>query len=151
GRLRSPMAYSLGLYRQLGIQLTEPLDFAYIYSGMGEAVLDSPSVFGHYSPLFHIPQTSLFGPEFQIFGPTEAVNRANSIYDTISAYGSPIIDQWTNIAGDPVQLVNAVNDQFLFGRMSQAFRNTLYTALQSSTDNKTRALTVLYLTFMSGD
>ena len=47
---------------------------------MNEGLLDAASVFGHYSPSYHIPMTALFGPEFQIYSASDAINRANLFY-----------------------------------------------------------------------
>lgn len=153
GRLKSPMQHTVGLFRALNANLSEPLSFAYIYVGMGESILDAPSVFGHYSPLFRLPNgNGLFAPEFQIYTPTEAVNRANFIYQILYANGGAIdLTPFMNIATDPAQLTSAIDNQLLYGRMSTTTRASIYKALQASSDPKTRVLTVLYLVAMSGE
>jgi uncharacterized protein (DUF1800 family) len=153
GKLRSPMLYELGLMRALNAAIPQQNTEAYIYYTMGEGMLDPASVFGHYSPLYRIPKTGLYGPEFQIYSPTEAINRGNYLYQQISVWsGGPIdLNPFINIAANPVQLVNAVDNTLLYGRMSPSTRASIYKALQASTDNRTRALTALYLTAMSGE
>jgi uncharacterized protein (DUF1800 family) len=153
GKLRSPMLYVLALMRALQAPVPQQNQSAYIYYSFGEGMLDPASVFGHYSPLYRIPKTSLFGPEFQIYSPTEAVNRGNYIYQELSTYhgGAFDITPFVNIASDQVQLVNAVDNALLFGRMSPQTRASIYKALQASGDNRMRALTALYLTAMSGE
>jgi hypothetical protein len=147
------MHYVLGLLRSLGGVVPQQNQAAYIYYSLGEGILDPASVFGHYSPTYRIPKTQLFGPEFQIYSPTEAVNRGNYIYQELSAWsgGAFDISPFVNIAPDPVQLVNALDNALLFGRMSPQTRASIYKALQATSDNRVRALTTLYLTTMSGE
>jgi uncharacterized protein (DUF1800 family) len=153
GKLRSPMLYFLAVSRAMQNATPHQNPSAYIYYTMGEGMLDPNSVFAHYSPLYRIPKTTLYGPEFQIYSPTEAINRGNFLYQSLGAYSNNAynLTPFVNIAADPVQLVNAVDNMFLYGRMSQATRDSIYKALQASNDNRTRALTVLYLTAMSGE
>ncbi|MEA2173875.1 MAG: hypothetical protein QOD00_1467 [Blastocatellia bacterium] len=153
GKLRSPMLYALSLMRALQAAIPQQNQSAYLYYSFGEGMLDPASVFGHYSPLYRIPKTTLSGPEFQIYSPTEAVNRGNYIYQELSLYhgGAFDITPFVNIASDPVQLVNAVDNALLMGRMSAQTRASIYKALQASSDNRMRALTALYLTAMSGE
>jgi hypothetical protein len=153
GKLRSPMLYFLSFSRALQAPIPRQHPATYIYYGMGEGMLDPNSVFAHYSPLYRIPKTTLYGPEFQIYSPTEAVNRGNYLYSDLSAWngGAYNIAPFVNVAGDQVQLVNAVDNALLYGRMSQATRDSIYKALQVSSDNRLRALTALYLAAMSGE
>lgn len=159
GKLRSPVLHTLGLMRSLNIPLAVTNTIASVYVGMGEAVLSAPSVFGHYSPLFQmsVPPvtnaggsalTKLFAPEFQIYTPAEAINRANWIYQVLYAAD---LTAFTSVASDPVLLVNAVDRTLLFGRMTAGMRDTLTTAARATPDLRTRALTVLYLTAMDGE
>lgn len=151
GRLRSPLQHTIAVFRALNADFNEPLGFAYIYRDMGEGILDAPSVFGHYSPAFRLPDGGgLFAPEFQIYTPTEAVNRANFIYTNM--YENRVnISEFTSVAGNSANLINAVNRRFLDGKMSPEMRDSISRALQSATDNKTRAITAIYLVVTSGD
>ncbi|MBX7219057.1 MAG: DUF1800 family protein [Blastocatellia bacterium] len=159
GRLRTPIQHHVALLRLLGGNLTQPSQIAYAYSGMGESVLNAPSVFGHYSPTFRIPKQSppLFGPEFQIHGPGELVNRFNLLWDWMNYYQTGIWDlQWLfTLGSDHPACVNAVDNLLLHGRMSAGLRQQLLTTLQTQqtagADAKTRALTVLYLTATSSE
>ena len=153
GRLRSPMLYFLSFARATQSNVYTQNASAYIYYTLGEGMRDPASVFGHYSPLYRIPKTTLYGPEFQIYSPTEAVNRGNYLYQDLYAYNGGIynVTPFVNLAGDSTQLVNAVDNALLFGRMSQATRASINKALQASSDARTRALTALYLTATSGE
>jgi uncharacterized protein (DUF1800 family) len=151
GRLRTPMQHTIAVFRALGANFNEPLFFAYVYRDMGEGILNAPSVFGHYSPAYRVPNgNGLFGPEFQIYTPTEAVNRANFIYQAM--YENWVgVTEFTNLAGNSTNLINAVDQRFLDGKMSPAMRNSIANALPSAQDNKSRAIAAIYLTVTSGD
>ncbi len=160
GRLRTPVQHHIALLRALGGDLLQPQLISYTYEAMGEGVLNAPSVFGHYSPMFRIPKqsTPLFGPEFQIHGPGELVNRGNLIWNWMNYYQTSNV--WNlqpifSLGNNHVACVNAVDDLLLYGRMSPALRQELLNALQTAqavgADAKTKALTVLYVTAMSSE
>ena len=153
GRLRTPVQHTIALMRALGLPIGQPSQFAYIYYSMSEGMLDAPSVFGHYSPMFHVPKTPFFGPEFQIYSPTDAVNRANLFYSMM--YNpwpiNPALQPFVKVAGNSMALVNAVDNALLQGRMPAHMRSALLAALPAMPDNNQRVLTALYLTAISGD
>ncbi len=153
GRLRTPMQHTIMLVRSLGMDPGPASHFAYLFYGMNEGLLDAPSVFGHYSPTYHIPKTALFGPEFQIYSSSDAINRANWFYSLM--YNpwpiNPALQPFVALAGNPATLVNAVDNALLFGRMTQSTRTALLNALPAMPDNNARVLTALYLTSMSGE
>ncbi|HJQ31258.1 MAG TPA: DUF1800 family protein [Pyrinomonadaceae bacterium] len=151
GKLKSPMLSYLAFSRAMLSAIPPQTQTAYIYYTFGEGLLDPASVFGHYSPLYRIPKTTLYGPEFQIYSPTEAINRGNYLYQGVGNYSNALIAPFMGVAADSVQLVNAVDNVLLYGRMSQTTRNSIYKALQASTDPRTRAQTALYLTATSGE
>jgi uncharacterized protein (DUF1800 family) len=153
GRLRTPMQHTIALARALGLNVGAASQFAYLFYGMNEGLLDAASVFGHYSPTYRIPKTALYGPEFQIFSASDAINRANLFYSLL--YNpwpiNPALQPFVAVAANPVALVNAVDNALLFGRMSPSTRTALLNALPAMPDNNARTLTALYLTAMSGE
>jgi uncharacterized protein (DUF1800 family) len=153
GRLRTPMQHTIALARALGLDLGPADQFAYLFYDMNEGLLDAASVFGHYSPSYHIPMTPLFGPEFQIYAASDAVDRANLFYGFMYSPWpiNPMLQPFVNVAADPAALVNAVDQALLYGRMLPATRAALLTALPAMPDDNARALTALYLTSMSGE
>jgi uncharacterized protein (DUF1800 family) len=159
GKLRSPLLHHIALFRILGANIPQPSQFIYVYDSMGESFLTAPSVFGHYSPSYRIPKQTppLFGPEYQIHGPGELVNRGNFLWNYMSYYQTGIWDlQWLfNLGSNHAACVDAVDNLLLYGRMSPGLRQALLTSLQNSAtagaDAKMRALTVLYLTAMSSE
>jgi hypothetical protein len=153
GRLRTPMQHTIALCRALGLDPGPASQFAYLFYDMNEGLLDAPSVFGHYSPLFRIPRSPLFGPEFQIYTVSDATNRANWFYYLI--YNpwpmSPALKPFVGVASDPAALVAAVDNTLLYGRMLPKTRTAIIGALPAMYDDNQRVLTALYLTLMSGE
>ncbi len=154
GRLRTPVQHTTAVCRALAINPGKATQFAYLFYDMNEGMLDAPSVFGHYSPMYRIPKSNgLYGPEFQIYSPSDAVNRANFLYYLMADPWpiDPALAPLIAIAGNPTALVNAVDNLLLYGRMSASTRASITTALASMPDNNARVLTAVYLTVTSGE
>ncbi len=153
GRLRTPMQHTLALTRALNLNPGPASQFAYLFYNMNEGILDAPSVFGHYSPLFHIPKSPLFGPEFQIYSASDAVNRANFFYSLIYSPWpiNPALQPFVGLAGNASALITAIDNTLLYGRMLPPTRTAILNALPVQYDNNQRVLTALYLTFTSGE
>lgn len=153
GRLRTPVQSVLFMCRALNITPGAASQFNYQLYTMGEAILDAPSVFGHYSPMFRIPKgNGLFGPEFQIYTATEAANRGNFLYQFLYIYPiNPALQPYVNIAGSPASLVAALDNALLFGRMLPSTRTALFNAIPMQYDNNARTLTAVYLIVTSGE
>ena len=154
GRLKEPLYYFVALTRALGGSITDNTQLGYLFQAMGQQALTAPSVFNFYSPLYHVPGQPLFGPEFQIYSPTESVLRANLTYQILN---NSITSAWhvdtspfSSVAGNANQLLDAVDRALLYGRMPAAMRSALLTAMASSYDNNQRMMTALYLTALSG-
>ena len=154
GRLKDPFFHVLSIARALGGSISATNQAAWSFSRTGQTPLAPPSVFGFYSPLFRAPQSSLYGPEFQIYTPTEATLRGNFIWELLTNPGVDFpgvnITRFVGLAGDIPALINACDQTFLYGRMSPAMRQSLATAIAAQQDNNNRALTALYLTLLSG-
>lgn len=153
GRLRAPMQHTVALARALKLNPGPAQKLDSVFIAMNERILDAPSVFGHYSPLYHIPGTALFGPEFQIYSTSDAVNRANFFYSLVSRPGqiNPVLQPFVQVAGTPSALVDAVDNTLLYGRMLPGTRATILGAVATQRDNNGRVLAALYLTFTSGE
>ena len=154
GRLKDPFFHVLSIARALGGSISATNQAAWSFSRTGQTPLAPPSVFGFYSPMFRAPQSSLYGPEFQIYTPTEATLRGNFIWELLTNPGVDFpgvsITRFVNLGGDIPALINACDQTFLYGRMSPAMRQSLATAIAAQQDNNNRALTALYLTLLSG-
>jgi len=153
GRLKDPL-YHAPRFRAR----PRRLDLADQWAGldlslMSQTPLAPASVFGFYSPLYRIPRSTLNGPEFQIYGPTEAVLRGNLFWQILSNPGAdfPVdITPFVNVAGSTVALIDAVDQTLLYGRMPAAMRQSLANAINAQGDNISKARTALYLTSLSG-
>ncbi len=153
GRLRPPMQHTIALARALNINPGPASQFAYLYYDMNEGLLDAPSVFAHYSPMFRIPKSPLYGPEFQIYSASDAINRANFFFSLIYSPWpiNPALLPYVSLANDPSALVAAIDQTLLYGRMLPQTRSAILSALSIQYDNNQRVLTALYLTFTSGE
>lgn len=156
GRLRDPVLHVIGLARALGVQVANPMQFLYVMGTLGQLVLSPPTVFSFYSPLAPLPgDPSRFGPEFQLYTPALAIQRANFIYAVLSGgFGSsfPVdLTPFQALAGNPAALVELVNQRLLFGRMSDELRAALVGAAQATSDAQQRVIGTLYLTAISSE
>jgi uncharacterized protein (DUF1800 family) len=154
GRLKDPFFHMLSIARALGGSISATNQAAWSFSRTGQTPLAPPSVFGFYSPLFRAPQSSLAGPEFQIYTPTEATLRGNFVWELLTNPGVDFpgvdITRFVNLGGNVPALIDACDQTFLYGRMSAPMRQSLATAIAAQQDNRNRALTALYLTLLSG-
>lgn len=156
GHLRDPILHVTQLGRALGAPITDPGTFMYIFRGLGEQVLSPTTVFSFYLPLSKLPkQPGMYGPEFQIYSPALAIQRANFIYQILNGQlGSAFtvnLAPFAALAGDPAALVELVNQTLMFGRMSNELRQILVNVTQATPDNYSRALGALYLTAISSE
>lgn len=175
GFLKEPAMYVVGIARSLGYNNT-----ATSYTGptgtvtnlganlvtqartMSQNVLLAPSVFNYYSPTYAIQSGTLYGPQFQLQTTANATTRANFadsvIRNGLSGGGgldfSPSITALANVATNAQQLVDQLDQQFMYGQMSAAMKQTIVNrvaALPSATttDRNFRVKTALYLTISS--
>jgi uncharacterized protein (DUF1800 family) len=153
GRLRTPMQTTIAICRALNLNPGPADQFAYLFYNMDEGMLDPASVFGHYSPSYHIPKSPLFGPEFQIYSTSDAINRANFLYSLWNSPWpiNPALQPLVNVAGNSTTLINTLDSTLLYGRMLPSTRAAITAALPSQYDNNARVLTALYLTATSGE
>lgn len=153
GRLRTHMQQTIHFCRALGLDLGPASQIAYLFTNMNESLLNAPSVFGHYSPGYRIPRTALFGPEFQIYSVSDAVNRANFLWWVMSNRWpiNPALVPFVALARNPAALVDAVDAALLSGRMLPTTRAAILGALPAMPDDNARALTALYLAATSGE
>lgn len=156
GHLKDPVLHVLNLARALGAQVNDPNMYGYIFRNLGELVLSPTTVFSFYSPLAPLPgHNGMFGPEFQIYSPGLAIQRANFIYDILNGQmGSSLafsLAPFTAVANDPAALIEKVNQTLFFGQMSNALKQTLITLTQATPYAQDRALGALYLAAISSE
>ncbi len=154
GRLKDPIFYIVSFVRMTNGTIVPATIIPYMFVAMGETPNNPASVFGYYSPMYRLPlNPALFGPEFQIFTPTESVVEANMLFQMIHQPNSdPMIDlsAFNAVAGNTSQLLDVVDQKLFYGRMPSQMRTALATAIDASYDNTQRVETALYLAALSG-
>jgi len=153
GRLKEPILHISGFLRALGGQFGAGQQLTYIYGYMAQSPLNPPSVFSWFSPLYHVPKSPLFGPEFQIYTPTEATLRGNMFHYILSNNGGDTtidLSPFRAHGNDMAALVELANQTLLYGRMPAAMKQVIIDAAAPGYDAKTRIETVIYLTALSG-
>jgi hypothetical protein len=153
GRLKDSIYNIVSFVRQLNGSISPTNGLAYLFGQMGQQPLTPPSVFSFYSPLYHVPKSPLVGPEFQIYTPTESVLRGNFFWGIISNPATDVtldISPFVAVAGNTPQLIDAVDQALLYGRMPQPMRQSLANVIAAQQDNNSKAQTALYLTALSG-
>jgi uncharacterized protein (DUF1800 family) len=158
GRLKDPVLHVIGFGRALGATISDPNSFQYVFSNLSQRVLTPATVFSFYQPTAMIPgQTTYFGPEFQLYPPALAIQRANFIYGIITGqFGSAYaIDRapFQAAAGNPTALVDMVNQRLMMGRMSSQLKQVIVTATTAvpASDVSQRAIGALYLAAISSE
>ena len=153
GKLKEPLLEICGLVRSLNGQFSAGNGLVYLFDYMAQPILSPPSVFSWFSPMYRVPKSTLFGPEFQIYSPTEATLRGNFFYMVLGSNGGDVsvdLTPFQPFGNDMPNLVEKVNQVLLHGRMPAAMKQALITAATPGYDAKTRIETVLYLTSLSG-
>jgi len=153
GRLKEPVLQICGLLRALNGQFNPGQQLTYVFDSMAQSILNPPSVFSWFSPLYRVPNSTLFGPEFQIYTPTEATLRGNMIQYLLSSGGGDFaidLSPFQPHGSDMPGLVEKANQILLHGRMPAAMKQILANAAAPGYDAATRIQTVLYLTALSG-
>jgi hypothetical protein len=153
GRLMDPIFHMVSFVRALNGSFSPSNGLSWMFSRLAQGPLTPPSVFSFYSPLYRIPQSPYFGPEFQIYTPTESILRGNFLWEIISNPATDMttdLSPFTSVAGNTAQLIDAVDQALLYGRMPPAMRQSLANAIVAQSDNNSRAQTALYLTALSG-
>jgi uncharacterized protein (DUF1800 family) len=156
GRLKDPVLHVMNLGRALGAQVTDPGMFMYIFGNLGQRVLAPATVFGFYSPLAGLPgHPGMYGPEFQIYTPSLAIQRANFIHQILTGqFGSSFsvdLAPFVALGNDPAALAEKINQALFQGRMSDELRQIILTATQAGYDANQRALGALYLAAISSE
>ena len=153
GRLKDPMLHTSGFLRALNGHFNNPNQMVYLYAYLAQSPLNAPSVFSWFPPLYRVPRSPLFGPEFQIYTPMEATLRGNFFHSILNYPGGDMtidLSPFQAYGNDMPALVEAANQVLLYGRMPAAMKQVLINAATPGYDARTRIETVLYLTALSG-
>jgi hypothetical protein len=154
GRLKEPILHISGFLRALNGSFSPTTGLTYLFDYMSQSVLTQPSVFNWFSPLYRLPtDPTLFGPEFQIYSPTDATLRGNVMFNMLN---NPATDVVIDLApfqaygNDMPGLVEKANQTFLYGRMPAGMKTAIINAATPGWDAKARIEIAIYLTILSG-
>ena len=178
GKLREPAQYINGFLRAFNVKSFDKTttsdgvlgnrsttDFT---GSIDQPIFQPPTVFSYYQPHYEVPGTKILGPAFGILSTTTTLRRANNINtlvfsgvssNTTPTAGSPDRPRGTSIdianlealAGNPVDVVNALDTLLLHGTMHSQMRSSIITAMNAINDanittrNQKRARTAVYL------
>jgi Protein of unknown function (DUF1800) len=163
GRLRHPVQFVTNILRMFNAKSADGSGLSDGYLSpwtalMGMDLFKPPSVFSYFSPATVVPRTNgVRGPEFGIFSTSTALQRANFVNTIVfsnipvgedAPFGTSIdLSAIAALAGDPAQLVDALDDLLLHGSMSEAMRKSVITAVSAvpAANTLRRARTALYL------
>lgn len=150
GHLREPILFEVSLLRAMGatVNATNPL-----YNrarDMGQDLFSPPSVFNYFSPLYRIPGTPLFGPEFQIHNYSSSIARANFVYQMVTgglgAGASVDLVPYETLAANPAQLVTTIARLLLHEPLSPLEQQIIVSAItHAGSTNTTRVRNAVYL------
>ena len=178
GKLREPAQLINGFLRAFNVKSFDKLstsdgvlgnrstgDFT---GSLDQPIFQPPTVFSYYQPGYEVPGTKILGPAFGILSTTTTLRRANNIntliYTGVSTNASPTpaspdrprgtsidIANLEALAGNPIDVVNALDALLLHGTMNPQMRTSVVTAMNAINDanvatrNQKRARTAVYL------
>jgi uncharacterized protein (DUF1800 family) len=178
GKLREPAQYINGFLRAFNVKSFDKTstsdgvvgnrsitDFT---GSIDQPIFQPPTVFSYYQPGYEVPGTKILGPAFGILSTTTTLRRANNIntliYSGVSVNLSPTAGnadrpRGTSIdtanlealAGNPSDVVNALDALLFHGTMHPQMRASIITAMNAINDanvatrNQKRARAAVYL------
>jgi uncharacterized protein (DUF1800 family) len=150
GKLTEPILYATGLLRALNARVTAPDSLTAQATTMGQTPLAPPTVFSYFSPDYRVSwlDGQPVAPEFQGVNAATALARANFAYRVVTNGISSgiVVDlaNWQDLANNPADLVEAINQALYRGEMASSVRGVLTTAANGSTNLLTRVRSALY-------
>jgi hypothetical protein len=150
GKLAEPMLYATGLLRALNATVTAADSLTSQATLMGQTPLSPGSVFSYFSPFYRIPGLTPppVAPEFQAMNAATALARANFAYrvatNGISAAIKVNLSNFQDLANNPPDLVEALNQALFRGEMDANVRGLLTTAASTSGNPASRVTSALY-------
>ncbi len=178
GKLREPAQYINAFLRAFNVKSFDKTstsdgvlggrsttDFT---GSLDQPIFQPTTVFSYYQPGYEVPGTRILGPAFGILSTTTTLRRANNIntliFNGVSTNTSPTaaspdrprgtsidISNLEALAGNPVDVVNALDALLLHGTMHPQMRTSIITAMNAINDanittrNQKRARTAVYL------
>jgi uncharacterized protein (DUF1800 family) len=160
GHLREPILWTTAVARGLNAQSsnTDPtnlypyIQLASLIGGIGEAPLESASVFNFFPPSYVIPLTKLNAPEFGIENTGTVIPRlsmadrlVNNNNDTLTVNLSAASSLGQLAASNPGQLVDSLGATLMHGQMPSAMRSAIVAEISGISDPAQRVRLAVYL------
>ena len=167
GHLREPVLWIAHMLRTFnatsdGVLATNNTGAGSFTVPLGQNLFNPPTVFSYYPADFALPGTNLVGPEFGLLDTSttyQRANFANTLFLANSGNGIAVsapnrptgtqvnYSRYQSLAGNPTQLVDALNAGMMHGNMSQSVKNNIVTAVDAiaSSDPAGRTRTAIYL------
>ncbi|MGA3017527.1 MAG: DUF1800 family protein [Bryobacteraceae bacterium] len=152
GKLAEPILYATGLLRALNATVTAADALTNQGTLMGQTALTPGSVFSYFSPFYTVSVSGVtpppVAPEFQAMNAATALARANFAYlaasNGISGSITVNLANFLDLANNPPDLVEALNQALFRGEMGTDVRGLLTTAASASTSLASRVRSALY-------
>jgi uncharacterized protein (TIGR03437 family) len=152
GKLVEPILYATGLLRALNATVTAADALTNQGTLMGQTALTPGSVFSYFSPFYTVSVSGVtpapVAPEFQAMNAATALARANFAYlaasNGISGSITVNLANLQDLANNPPDLVEALNQALFRGEMDANVRGLLTTAASASTSLASRVRSALY-------
>jgi len=150
GKLPEPFLYVTRLLRELDATVTAPDALTAQSTAMGQTPLAPASVFSYFSPFYVVPgmTSPTIAPEFQALNASTALGRANFAYravtNGISGGIAVNLANLIDLANNPPDLVEAINQALFRGQMDSNVRAILVTAASASGNPASRVRSALY-------
>ena len=177
GKLREPAQYVNGFLRAFNVKSFDKLQTSdgvldnrggNNTGALDQPIFQPPTVFSYYQPAYEVPGTKILGPAFGILSTTTTLRRANVVntfvYSGLQPNTSPTaanpdrprgtsidIANLEALAGNPIDVVNALDALLLHGTMHPQMRTSIVTAMNALNDanvttrNQKRARVAVYL------
>lgn len=162
GKVREPIVVRWALYRLLERVDRPGETFPYridadVWStrnDFGQALMQAPSVFNFYGPDYRPPGTAVadmdrVAPELRLYNDSTAMAMIDRFrYDLVTPDGTAEAGRyadWRLLASSPTALVDALDDELMFGALSTEARQIIETAVGQITGDTERVRAAVWL------
>lgn len=145
GKIQEPVLFATNLLRSLNAKVTNPAALVRQGTEMGQTALAPPSVFSYFSPFYRT--MGVPAPEFQSLNASTALARINFVFNTVFGGAGIRVDfsNWTDVAANPGQLVEAINQALYRGKMTDDEKSAVLASMDGVTDPRVRARNAVYV------
>jgi len=148
GHWREPVLAVLAMMRNLHATARADNRLERFPDSLGQRVFYPGSVFNDYSPLYRTSK-GLLAPEFELLSSGTALMRANVVRRLVEdgLGGDALFDlsPFAAFAGSPSELVDAIDNAFLCGRLPAQVKAEIVAAISVTHDYDSRVHNAIYL------